>query len=342
MSIAKLSNEFWSFSEAECKSSSSLYECLSKQIAGDRELLELCSFSREGQPVPNLFFGAVQFLLYKGKEHSLRDYYPSMVEHPKDHEESFSHFKDFCLLYREELIRLLKVKLVQTNEARRCGFLYPVFSHIYNLTKKPFALIEIGTSAGFQLLWDQYSYDYQSDIIYGNSQSGISIQSEIKGDNHPELLVKSPPVTQRIGIDIHINDVTNEEDLLWLKSLIWPEHKARRELFDQAVNCLIKNKHKIVFIKGDGVEFLPEIAERIPDDAVICVFHTHVANQMPIEMKYKLLDVIKNIGDKRDIFHIYNNIWDGKLHLDYYINKTEHKKVLGETDAHGRWFTWNL
>lgn len=342
MDIARLSNGFKVFAKAECKGSSLLYEYLSNQIAQDPELLELCSSARKGQPVPNLFFGAVQFLLYKGAKHSLRDYYPSMVEHPKEHEESFAYFKDFCLCYREEIITILKEKLVQTNEARRCGYLYPVFSHVYNKTKMPFALIEIGTSAGFQLLWDQYSYTYQSDSIYGNSQSAILIQSEIKGDNFPELLMDSPPVAQRIGIDLHINDVTNDEDSLWLKSLIWPEHEARRELFNRAVNCLTKNRHKIEFIEGDGVECLPKIAEQISNDAVICVFHTHVANQLPETMKQILLDTIKNIGEKRDIFHIYNNIWDGKLHLDYFMNKIEHKHVVGETDAHGRWFTWNL
>jgi hypothetical protein len=340
--IARLSNEFKVFAKAECKGSSILYEYLSNQIAADRELLNLSSFAREGQPVPNLLFGAVQFLLYKGAEHTLRDYYPSMVDHPKKPEESLAHFKEFCLLYREEITSLLKVKLVQTNEARRCAYLYPVFSHIYNKTKMPFALIEIGTSAGFQLLWDRYSYTYQSDIIYGNSQSDIGIQSEIKGDSFPELHLDSPPVAQRIGIDLHINDVTNDEDSLWLKSLIWPEHEARRELFNRAVNCLTKNKHKIEFIEGDGVECLPKIAEQISNDAVICVFHTHVANQLPKAKKYKLLETIKNIGEERDIFHIYNNIWDGKLHLDHYMNKIEHKHVVGETDAHGRWFTWNL
>ena len=342
MDIARLSNEFRTFAEAECVGSSNLYEYLSNQIAGDIDLLNLCFFAREGQPVPNLFFGAVQFLLYKGVEHSLKDFYPSMVEHPRDYEESFAHLKSFCQLNRNEIISLLQVKLVQTNEARRCGYLYPVFSYIYNLTKKPLALIEIGTSAGFQLLWDQYSYNYQPEIIYGNSQSDICIQAEIRGDNFPIILETSPPVEQRIGIDLHINDVTNDEDSLWLKSLIWPEHEARRELFNRAVNCMSKNKHEIEFIEGDGVECLLKIAEQTPNDAVICVFHTHVANQIPEAMKYKLLDSIQNIGEKRDIFHIYNNIWDGKLHLDYFMNKIEHKNIVGETDAHGRWFTWNL
>lgn len=33
---------------------------------------------------------------------------------------------------------------------------------------------------------------------------------------------------------------------------------------------------------------LPELAEDIPEDTALCVFHTHIANQMPAEVKSKL------------------------------------------------------
>ena len=33
---------------------------------------------------------------------------------------------------------------------------------------------------------------------------------------------------------------------------------------------------------------LPSIIERISEDAVICIFHTHVANQIPEQVKRKL------------------------------------------------------
>ncbi|MGR6008539.1 DUF2332 family protein [Bacillus cereus] len=34
----------------------------------------------------------------------------------------------------------------------------PSFNYIFNKVNKPLALIEIGTSSGLQLFWDQYSY----------------------------------------------------------------------------------------------------------------------------------------------------------------------------------------
>ncbi|GGK23855.1 hypothetical protein GCM10010965_15800 [Caldalkalibacillus thermarum] len=324
----------------DCQGSSELYEYWSKKIADDDDLLELCSHAREGQPVPNLLFGAVHYLLLKGKDHLLKEYFPSIVSSPRAKEASFVHFKDFCQVYREEIISLLKVKLVQTNEVRRCAYLYPCFCLIYERVKKPLALIEIGTSAGLQLLWDKYSYSYGTDEVYGDKQSNVRLESEVKGGNFPFLLPNSPPVTSRVGVDLHINDLSDPEDYLWLKALIWPEHHDRRERFGQAAQYF--NKQSVKLIEGDGVALLPSIVEQMTSDAAICIFHTHVANQMPKEMKLQLIEHIKSIGRYRDVFHIYNNMWDQKLHLDCYINGGQYTDTVGETDGHGRWFTWEL
>lgn len=253
---------------------------------------------------------------------------------------SFKHFKNFCKLYRDEIISILKTKLVQTNEVRRCTYLYPSFCYIYDQVKKPVSLIEIGTSAGLQLFWDQYCYSYGTEEVYGNVNSKVHLKSEIKGENQPFLLPNSPPVEERIGLDLHINDVSNEEDYLWLRSLIWPEHKERLEMFDYAATCLKEQSVKL--IEGDGVSLLSEIAERIPEDSVICIFHTHVANQIPENVKHKLVEQIKEIGTTRDVFHLYNNMWDRDLHLDYFINGKEYNETVGETDGHARWFSWKL
>lgn len=122
---SRLPSLFNRFADLECRGSSALYEYLSRRIASDGELLELSSHARVGQPVPNLFFGSVQYLLLKGAEHPLKDYYPSLTDTPLEKEDSFQPFKDFCRTYRSEIIELLLTKLVQTNEVRRCGYLYP-------------------------------------------------------------------------------------------------------------------------------------------------------------------------------------------------------------------------
>ncbi|WP_242234920.1 DUF2332 domain-containing protein [Bacillus cereus group sp. BfR-BA-01316] len=334
-------NLFRGFSVNECKGSSPLYEYLSIKISEDEEVLTLASYAQPGQPVPNLLLGAVHYLLLKGKEHSLKKYYQSLVENADiNFENAFYQFKDFCHVYREEIISLLQTKLVQTNEVRRCAYLYPSFCYIFNKVNKPLALIEIGTSAGLQLFWDQYRYSYGTEEVYGNRQSNVHLQSEIKGEKKPSFLKQSPPVVERIGIDLHVNDLNDEEDYLWLRALIWPEHKERLEKFDQAA-ALVKEK-SVRLIEGDGVVLFPAIADQISEDAVICIFHTHVANQIPENVKHTLEKQIKEIGAKRDVFHLYNNMWDRDLHIDYYIHGNEYCETFWVTEGHGRWFSWRI
>lgn len=340
MDIRLLSETFRRFAVTECRGSSQLYEYLSIEIAEDKEMLELAAYAKEGQPVPNLLLGVVHYLLLKGKNHNLKDFYPSIVTTPKSVDESYATFQDFCIKYMNEIIPLLKTRFVQTNEVRRCSYLFPTFSYIYEKVKKPLALIEIGTSAGFQLLWDTYSYSYGTNKRYGDQHAEVQIISEVREGILPSFLDSMPPVVSRIGIDLHPIDVTNDEDYLWLNALIWPEHHERRLLFEQATKCIKVNP--LTLLEGDGVDLLPELVNDIPTDHCICVFHTHVANQMPLEVKMRLLEQVERIGAERDIFHMYNNIQDRDLHLDFYLEGHESSIKVGTTDGHGRWFTWEL
>ncbi|WZX99870.1 DUF2332 domain-containing protein [Bacillus sp. FSL W7-1360] len=341
MDINLLSKRFIVFANTECVSSSPLYASLSREIAKDHELLTLCMHVQTGQPVANLLFAAVQYTLNKYPDDTLYQYYPSFAQNPKAPESSFPAFKTFCLKYEEAIRPLLETKLVQTNEVRRCVYLYPTFSYIYQKTQKPLALIEIGTSAGLQLFWDRYHYAYPSIGHVGNTTSSVHLSADVhKGDLTSLISQDTPPVTTRIGLDLHINDPANDEDTAWLWALIWPEHHERRQLFEQAVAYVNNHRHELQLIEGNGVTLLADIAATIPQDTTLCVFHTHVANQMTKETRQQLLDTITHIGQARDIFHVYNNIFDDALRLDAIIAGQTYSEKIADTDAHGRFFSW--
>lgn len=339
MNVNWISERFHRFALNECKGSSPLYESLSLNISKDEDLLRLCLHANNGQPIPNLLFASVHYLLLKGYEHLLREYYPSLVKEPKQEGNVYPIFKDFCFTFQEEIKELLQTKRVQTNEVRRCAYLYPLFCFIFEKTKTPLALIELGTSAGLLLLWDEFAYSYGDEKVYGNQHASLHLQTEIRGSGIPPLLKQSPPVSTRIGIDLHVVDVTNQDDAMWLTSLIWPEHQERLAYLEKAIHQFHITKPTL--IEGDGVELLKVHSLNIPENETLCIFHTHVANQIPDEVKYELMKTIEEIGQTRDVFHIYNNIWDRLLHIDYVLDGKEHKCVIGRTDGHGRWFEWN-
>ncbi|WP_093045719.1 DUF2332 domain-containing protein [Thalassobacillus cyri] len=336
----EIAAKFLDFAELECKGSSALYQFLSVKIAGNEELLQLSSYARRGQPIPNLLFGAVHQLLLAGNTHELGHFYPSITGKPKQVEGSFSSFLDFCRTYQKEIIAILQEKLVQTNEVRRCAYLYPLFCYIHKKTGNSLSLVEIGTSAGLQLLWDQYSYSYGGNRSYGNNTSVVHLSSKVRQGSMPELLDSAPPVASRVGVDLHVSDLKDREDALWLKALIWPEHQERLETFDKAVKQFSKSPPSL--IEGDGVSMLKELAAQAPSASTLCIFHTHVANQMSRKVKNDLLQKVSAIGRKRDVCHIYNNIEDRKLHLDYVISGVSYAETIGETDGHGGWFDWHV
>src|SRR5699024_7553016 len=55
---------------------SRIYEFLSHRISKDHQILELSMNTKNGQPVPNLLFAAVHYLLLKGKDHPLKEFTP--------------------------------------------------------------------------------------------------------------------------------------------------------------------------------------------------------------------------------------------------------------------------
>ena len=336
-----LAKRFQNFANYECKGSSLLYEILASNLSEDVEMLELSSYSAPGQPVPNLFLASVHYLLLKGYTHDLKAYYPDLTPDPRLPEDVFPYFKDFCRQHREELIAIMRSKLVQTNEIRRCAYLYPSFCYIYEKTKMPLALIEIGTSAGLQLMWDQYRYSYGTQEVYGNPTSTVHLTAELRNGNPPLLFPNSPPVATKIGIDLNVLDVLDSEDYLWLQSLIWPEHHERRQVLEQVVGVFKENP--VHLLEGDGITMLMDVVDQVPKDSALCIFHTHVANQLSEAQKTQLIKNVATIGAQRNVFHLYNNIWDiGNLYLDYFIDGNEFNLVIGETDGHGRWFDWEL
>lgn len=145
----QLSIRFREFAESECKDSSPLYFALSNSIAEDEFLLEVAAHSSPGQPAPNLLLASVHYLLCSGISHAVSAFYPTCTKSPLDPSGAFPAFRDFVLMHRAEVIRLLQSRLVQTNDARRSAYLFPALAFAAShFEPKPLTLVEIGTSAG--------------------------------------------------------------------------------------------------------------------------------------------------------------------------------------------------
>jgi hypothetical protein len=128
---------------------SELYTCLSAAILEDEELLGLAARVRPGQPPAHVLFGAVHFLLLSGLAHELASYYPTLGGIRGPDADAPRAFRDLCLGQRRAVEELVATRLTQTNETRRCAYLYPGFATVAAAGEgRPLALIELGPSAG--------------------------------------------------------------------------------------------------------------------------------------------------------------------------------------------------
>jgi hypothetical protein len=335
-----LSEKFRAFAELECRDSSPLYYALSNSIAQDEAILDIAGQSMPGQPVPNLLMASVHYLLLSEEysSHPLVAFYASCIPSPANSVKAYPYFRDFILRHASEVVALLNSRRVQTNEVRRCAYLLPAFLFaISHFEPRPLALVEIGTSAGLNLLWDKYVYSYGDSEYYGDASSAVFITSTFRSVIPSALSRPLPEITHRIGLDLNIVDTKMPDQATWLRALVWPEHHERRKLMDAALKR--RNEMELDLRTGDGFARLIDLAKEISEESLIGVYHTHVANQISNEAKQTFLKSIEKLGAKRDIIHIFNNI-KPNLHLTAYCKGQLIDLPLANTDGHARWIEW--
>jgi hypothetical protein len=338
--VESLPRAFERFAKEECHNSSHLYERLSLAIAKDPELLSLAAHGRKGERVPNLFLAAVHFLLLKGIEHPVARFYDSLSGSLERDEDPYPHFRSFCLEHQGEISQLISSRFVQTNEVRRCACLLPVFSVISRESYgRPLYLIELGTAAGLLLLWDHYGYRYGGALECGDHDSSVQIECGLHGEGSPPIHSVLPKVSGRLGIDLNPIDVRDPDSKLWLRALIWPEHRERARLLERAI--VVAQRDPPLLLHGDAVEVLPKILSSIPPDSALCIFR--VWTFLPKRAREELSSLLTRFGQKQDLFVISTVGQRGdeiELQLTSFVKGVKTVKLLARCETHGEWLKW--
>ena len=77
-----------------------------------------------------------------------------------------SLFCDFVVSHREEIAPLLATRYVQTNEVNRAAAIAPLVNLYAQRSGLPVALVDVGCSAGLNLLLDRYRIEL-GDVALG-------------------------------------------------------------------------------------------------------------------------------------------------------------------------------
>ncbi len=339
-----LSQVFRRFGEVECKQiRSPLYERFSFGVANDEEMLQLAADRIQGQPPPNVLYGAAQYLLLRGVEHHLRSYYPALTDSalaPTD--EAYHAFRDFCFEHEAELRELMATKTVQTNVVRRSTCLVPAYALVAELGGgRPLAQVEVGSSAGLNLLWERYHYDYGSELVWGDAASPVRLSTERRGSVPLPDLAESLRASWSVGIDLHPVSLADEDAVLWLRSLVWPENLELQHQLSAAIDVAKECPPSV--IEGDANAKLPALLEGAPKDATLCVFASHVLYQFSRDALVTLYKAMQAYSESRPVYFISmegTGNAHSELKLTIYENGDRRTVDLANCHPHGYWLEW--
>jgi len=236
---------------ADWADGSPVFRDWARGVADDPELLALIDRLPPVKRQPNLVFAAARW-------HGVR---PG----------PYAVLREALLGSWPEIEPTIRSRATQTNEVGRCATLLPVLAGLPG----PLALVEVGCSAGLCLFPDRYSYRWSDgttlDPVDGASVAVLSCA--VTGD--PPLPGRMPEVVWRGGIDLNPLDLHDDDEVAWLRNLVWPGQEERLARLAAAIEVARAEPPPHV-VSGDLLTGLPDLLAQVPDGVTPVVFHSAV------------------------------------------------------------------
>lgn len=235
---------------------------------------------------------------------------------------------------------------VQTNEPRRCTALFPAFLDLARRSGLPLELLELGPSAGLNLLVDRYRYRYAAGAV-GLPDSPLELTVEERGHVPAGLLHTSLVVTRRRGIDLAPVDATAADGYRLLRSFLWPGRLDRVERLDAAVATLRAAPERPELVRGNYVDLLPQALAARPDDTLTVVFQTASTGYLSPEDYGRVRAALEDAAaDGRPLAWVSTRRREERSHHrdDRYELELrlwpEPPQLAAYLDFHGNWLDW--
>ncbi len=212
-----------------------------------------------GAHLPNVLLAAVHYLLLSGLQHPLADVYAGRSDGDPG-----PLFMDVCLGHREAIVKLLATRHTNTNEVGRSALLGPALTEVASRLGQPIGLVDVGCSAGLNLLCDRYLIDYGPAGVTGPAEAGVRLSCQVVRGS-PPIAGRLPPILARVGLDRDPVDLRDDDSVRWQLACVWPEtaRLARtRMALEQARDA------RLHIVRGDAVDALPDLLGALPSECV--------------------------------------------------------------------------
>lgn len=180
----------------------------------------------------------------------------------------------------------------QTNEAGRSwAFAAAMLWLVQQGCPVDFALYELGSSAGINLMMDRYQFDL-AGVTAGPTEAAMRIAPEWRGNPPPDAAFR---IISSEGCDVAPVDLTDPDQALRLRAYIWPELTERFARMDAAVASAREAPPRIA--KQRAGEFVAEVLARAPQPGVTrTIMHSVVWQYIPAEERKSIAAAIATAG----------------------------------------------
>jgi hypothetical protein len=181
---------------------------------------------------------------------------------------------------------------VQTNEVGRCGPLAAGFLQLARDTGLPLRLLEVGASAGLNLLFDRYRYETPRGD-WGPSDSPVRLTDFWTGGDPPYH--GGVTVIERRGCDPAPVDATSDEGRVTLLSYVWPDQRERLAKLRGALE--VASEVPVTVERADGQSWVERELAELPAGAATVVYHSVVMPFLKEEEREAFAAAIARAGE---------------------------------------------
>lgn len=354
--VDELASFYRYLAEAEFDGYCDLYARVARAMADDTELLaRVVTLAPAAKVLPILLFAAVHHLVLADPTSTLALIYAGGEGDP------WPPFRALVDERFDDLRTLVATRTIQTNEVGRSAVLLPVLHAVHRQVERPLALVEIGPSAGLNLLLDRFGYRYDlpggESLRVGDASSPVQLVCEVRGDR-PPLMPAPPPIAAREGIDLNPVDVADPVASRWLEACVWPLVPDRADRLRAALDLARQDPPQLH--RGNALDLLAPTIDALPEAVVPCVLATWALAYFSREGRLQVGEVLDELGAGRDLALItgeYPSIApfidrphrdasgaDGQgaslLGLSTWVDGQRSSRPIAWTHAHGRWIDW--
>jgi len=181
----------------------------------------------------------------------------------------------------------------QTNEAGRSGALMVGLIAVARRFGQPLEILEIGSSAGLNLLIDRYRFDL-GGAIYGPEDAPVTIRPEWRGSPPPQVPVRFASVR---GVDVQPVDVSDPAAAARLRAYVWADNPDRLERLTRAIAMVAAQP--VTLEAGDAADWVEaRLAEPQAEGVTRVLMHSVVWQYLGAERQARIRAAMEAAGAK--------------------------------------------